>query len=91
MNKNRIWIGALCIVLIAALSGCAYFEQERTSRDKTKKGAAIGAGAGAAAAILLGERELDEILAGAAIDRFPGADRRLRCGRASGDVARLRR
>ena len=38
-----------------------------TERDKTKKGAAIGAASGAAAAILKGEREADEILAGAAI------------------------
>jgi outer membrane protein OmpA-like peptidoglycan-associated protein len=44
-----------------------------TRRDNTKKGAGIGAAAGAVGAILLGEREADEILAGAAIGAAVGA------------------
>lgn len=44
-----------------------------TNRDKTKKGAGIGAAAGAAVAILDGKREADEILAGAAIGAAVGA------------------
>jgi outer membrane protein OmpA-like peptidoglycan-associated protein len=57
------------------LTGCAYFQQgERTtSRDKTKKGAAIGAVSGAVLGAVLGEGELDEILAGAAVGAGVGA------------------
>ena len=44
-----------------------------TKRDKTVEGAGIGAASGAAAALLLGEREADEILAGAAIGAVVGA------------------
>lgn len=69
--------GVTVIVLLALLSGCAYFQQERgertTSRDKTKKGAAIGAASGAVLGAVLGEGELDEILAGAAIGAGIGA------------------
>jgi len=65
------------VVLLALLSGCAYFQQERgertTSRDKTKKGAAIGAASGAVLGAVLGEGELDEILVGAAIGAGIGA------------------
>ncbi len=43
-----------------------------TDRDKTKKGAGIGAAAGAVAAILDGKREADEILGGAAIGAVVG-------------------
>jgi outer membrane protein OmpA-like peptidoglycan-associated protein len=67
--------GLVCANL--GLQGCALFRQERqpytTERDKTRKGASIGAAAGAAAAILKGEREADEILAGAAIGAAVGA------------------
>jgi outer membrane protein OmpA-like peptidoglycan-associated protein len=65
------------ITLLALLAGCAAFQQERTerttSRDKTKKGAAIGAASGAVLGAVLGEGELDEILAGAAIGAGVGA------------------
>lgn len=44
-----------------------------TRRDKTAKGAGIGAAAGAVGAVLAGEREADEILAGAAIGAAVGA------------------
>lgn len=63
--------------LCALLGGCAYFQQQQpervTSRDKTKKGAAIGAAGGAVLGAVLGEGELDEILAGAAIGAGVGA------------------
>ncbi len=69
---------AIAWVAIASLTlGCSLIRQERepytTKRDKTRKGASIGAAAGAAAAILKGEREADEILAGAAIGAAVGA------------------
>ncbi len=65
-------------VAIASLTlGCSLIRQERepytTKRDKTRKDASIGAAAGAVAAILKGEREADEILAGAAIGAAVGA------------------
>ena len=64
------------LAAVVFVSGCAMFREIRepysTSRDKTKKGAAVGAAAGAAAAILRGEREADEILAGAAVGAVVG-------------------
>lgn len=60
-----MWVAAVCLLLTTA---CASVRGPyETNRDKTKKGAAIGAVAGAAAAVLDGKREADEILAGAAI------------------------
>lgn len=60
-------------VLILALLGCASVRGPYTTdRDKTKKGAGIGAAAGALAAIIDGKREADEILAGAAIGAVVG-------------------
>jgi outer membrane protein OmpA-like peptidoglycan-associated protein len=63
--------------LIAASLGCAVVQrsaqdERATKKDKTKKGAAIGAAAGAVVG-LLGEGELDEVLAGAAIGAGLGA------------------
>jgi outer membrane protein OmpA-like peptidoglycan-associated protein len=69
------WPAALACALIAVLAaGCATYQPQprTTQRDKTAKGAGIGAAAGAAAAILKGEREADEILAGAAIGAAVG-------------------
>ncbi len=57
-------------MLIVAMLGCSEYT---TKRDKTKKGAGIGAAAGAAGAVIKGEREADEILAGAAIGAAAGA------------------
>jgi outer membrane protein OmpA-like peptidoglycan-associated protein len=57
------------------LASCAAWQARdpyETRRDKTVKGAGIGAAAGAAGAILKGEREADEILAGAAIGAVVG-------------------
>lgn len=69
----------LSLVALAAagalLASCATIRQRdpyETRRDKTAKGAGIGAAAGAAGAILKGEREADEILAGAAIGAVIG-------------------
>lgn len=67
--------GLAAVLLLALLlgSGCAGItDPYTTQRDKTGKGAAIGAASGAAAAILKGEREADEILAGAAIGAVIG-------------------
>ncbi len=70
---------ALSLIALAAagalLASCAAIQQRdpyETRRDKTAKGAGIGAAAGAAGAILKGEREADEILAGAAIGAVIG-------------------
>jgi outer membrane protein OmpA-like peptidoglycan-associated protein len=65
---------ALCLITLLALTaGCAVFQPHTTQRDKTAKGAAIGAGSGAVAALIAGERELDEVLAGAAVGAAVGA------------------
>jgi outer membrane protein OmpA-like peptidoglycan-associated protein len=60
----------ITIVVLALALGCAPYA---TRHDKTKKGAGIGAAAGAAGAVVKGEREADEILAGAAIGAAAGA------------------
>lgn len=60
------------LLLAALLSSCAATERV-TRRDKTAKGAGIGAAAGAVGAIATGKREADEILAGAAIGAAVGA------------------
>jgi outer membrane protein OmpA-like peptidoglycan-associated protein len=62
---------ALAAVLVTACA--SYTSPYTTRRDNTAKGAGIGAAAGAVGAILLGEREADEILAGAAIGAAVGA------------------
>jgi len=56
------------LLTLLILGGCASVRGPYTTdRDKTAKGAGIGAAAGALAAILDGKNEADEILAGAAI------------------------
>ena len=81
LRSKRLLGGLAASVLIfslsAGLTGCASTaspeRQERvTQRDRTVKGASIGAVAGAAAAVLKGERQADEILAGAAIGAVVG-------------------
>jgi outer membrane protein OmpA-like peptidoglycan-associated protein len=70
----------LMLGLPLALAGCATVQEtvaeERaprtTERDRTVKGAGAGAAAGAVGAILMGKREADEILAGAAIGAVVG-------------------
>ena len=72
------WTALALIPVFAAtlLSSCTAVQRRdpyyETQRDKTAKGAGIGAAAGAAGAILKGEREADEILAGAAIGAVVG-------------------
>ena len=79
LKRSKAFGGLTASVLIASLfAGCATTaprpeRQERvTKRDRTAKGAGIGAAAGAAAAVLKGKREADEILAGAAIGAVVG-------------------
>jgi len=73
-GRSIPFVASALILTLAA--GCASTYQpapRTTARDKTAKGAGIGAAAGAAAAVLKGEREADEILAGAAIGAAIGA------------------
>ncbi|CAM2065507.1 OmpA family protein [Sulfidibacter corallicola] len=65
----RVTIG-ICLCLLMA--GCAMRGPYTTSRDKTAKGAGIGAAVGALASILDGKKEADEILARAAIGAVVG-------------------
>lgn len=76
--------GALAALLaLTTFAGCAgrggdaprtrRNEPYMTKRDKTLKGAGIGAAAGAAGAVIAGKREADEILVGAAIGAGVGA------------------
>jgi outer membrane protein OmpA-like peptidoglycan-associated protein len=69
---------ALALVLLAGCTSSMGKAAPRrdpyvTKHDRTWKGAGIGAVAGAAAAVLKGEREADEILAGAGIGAVIGA------------------
>jgi outer membrane protein OmpA-like peptidoglycan-associated protein len=58
----------IAIFLVASLfAGTTADAQRHTKRDRTWKGAGIGAAIGAAGAYVKGKREADEILAGAAI------------------------
>ncbi|HEV8577621.1 MAG TPA: OmpA family protein [Thermoanaerobaculia bacterium] len=78
--RNKKTFGGLTasVLILSLFAGCASTaprpeRQERvTKRDRTLKGAGIGAAAGAAAAVIKGEREADEILAGAAIGAVIG-------------------
>ena len=76
MIRRTTFVMPLACILVM-LSGCAALQQQQgertTSRDKTKKGAAIGAASGAVLGAILGEGELDEILAGAAVGAGVGA------------------
>ncbi|MDX1632578.1 MAG: OmpA family protein [Thermoanaerobaculia bacterium] len=63
------------LLILPLISACASVQARdpyTTKRDKTAKGAGAGAAAGAVGAILAGEREADEILAGAAIGAVVG-------------------
>lgn len=76
-RARRAALRGLALVTAAGLLASCATLQERdpyyeTQRDKTAKGAGAGAVAGAAAAVLKGEREADEILAGAAIGAVVG-------------------
>ena len=70
---HKTLIATAAVSTLFLLNACASVRGPyTTNRDNTKKGAGIGAAVGAAAAILDGEREADEILAGAAIGAVLG-------------------
>jgi len=76
-RRGLAWIASLLMLVLlvgCASSGAPRREREPyvTKRDRTWKGGAIGAAAGAAGAVLAGKREADEILAGAAIGAVIG-------------------
>lgn len=67
--------GLLAILAAGCASGAAPTTRRNpymTRHDKLAKGAGIGAAAGAVAAVVKGERQADEILAGAAIGAVVG-------------------
>ena len=68
LSRTLVLVG-----LAALIVGCAARGPYTTRRDKTAKGAAIGAGVGALFSILDGKKEADEILARAAIGAVAGA------------------
>jgi len=77
MRKNcleRLMVAALFLGLV---SGCATHHDDptprATRRDKTAKGAGIGAAAGAVTAVVAGKRQADQILIGAAVGGAAGA------------------
>jgi outer membrane protein OmpA-like peptidoglycan-associated protein len=80
LRASRIAAGILCVLSLAQ-AGCASTqttstkstEPPVTKKDKTAKGAGIGAAAGAVIAAATGERKADRILAGAAIGAGIGA------------------
>lgn len=85
-------IAALLVGLL--LGACATTTREpreprTTSRDKTAKGAGIGAAAGAVAAVAMGKREADEILAGAAIGAAIGGGVGIYMDRQEEQLARI--
>jgi outer membrane protein OmpA-like peptidoglycan-associated protein len=72
-DKTSLRIPAALTVVAVLATGCASTRGPyETRRDKTAKGAAIGAAVGAVGAIATGKREADEILAGAAIGAVGG-------------------
>ena len=74
-ERNRFRNGPLALALTLPLlaAACATTMPERSTRyDKTAKGAGVGAAAVALGAVLAGEDEADEILAGAAIGAVVG-------------------
>lgn len=74
LRRSPALPGVFLVLLLFIVSACASVRGPYTTdRDKTKKGAGIGAAAGAAAAILDGKDEADDILAHAAIGAIAGA------------------
>lgn len=74
MTTRKTIVTSLALAIVTLLvAGCASVRGPyETRRDKTAKGAGIGAAAGAVAAIVDGKHEADEILAGAAIGAVVG-------------------
>ena len=72
-RKPHVELAAFAALTALLLTSCASARGPyETRRDKTAKGAGIGAVVGAAGAIATGKREADEILAGAAIGAVAG-------------------
>lgn len=75
-ERRAVAVATLALFLLGS-TGCLSQQSQpstrTTSRDKTKKGAAIGAIAGALLGAVIGEGEADEILASAAIGAGIGA------------------
>jgi outer membrane protein OmpA-like peptidoglycan-associated protein len=72
-ESRNLRLATAAAVTAALLVGCASTRGPyNTPRDKTARGAAIGAAVGAVGAIATGKREADEILAGAAIGAVAG-------------------
>ena len=76
-RAGRRLLSSIALFTVTALVGCAtapsdYTGPYETRRDKTAKGAGIGAAAGAVAAYAKGKREGDELLAGAAVGALVG-------------------
>ena len=72
MKKTLITTSSI-LLLASMTAGCASIGGPyETRRDKTAKGAGIGAAAGALIALADGKREADELLAGAAIGAAVG-------------------
>ena len=70
-RTGKLGVGVLSLIVVAGTS-CLSGEYT-TSRDKTAKGAGIGAVAGAVAGAVIGEGHADKILIGAAIGAGLGA------------------
>ena len=83
LRSNPRWIVGLLVTASVAPVACATRREPETRppstervpvrRDKTVKGAVLGAGAGAATAVIIGKREAEEILIGAGIGAVAGA------------------
>ena len=75
MRTQRLYTTGIATFLsLTLLAGCASTREPYvTKRDRTWKGGAIGAAAGAAGAVIAGKREADEILVGAGIGAVVGA------------------
>lgn len=75
-GRSRLMRGTAGLIVAFLMVGCAGYAtrpgERHTRRDRTYKGAGIGAAIGAAAAVADGKREADEILAGAAIGAVVG-------------------
>jgi len=72
LNLRRQPAFIALLLMASLLLGSAAEAQRYTRRDRTWKGAGIGAAIGAAGAYVKGKREADEILAGAAIGGVVG-------------------
>ena len=79
MTNRKILVSTAASLVLAMTAACASHRAETepsprvTHRDKTVKGAAIGAAAGATTAVIAGKRAADQILVGAAIGGVVGA------------------